>query len=81
MVGFDISRQDRSVRGGNVAISSDNRLNRDLEAGFRDDSEEDLTLDDRRTIDEHVYGNLRSQGEHKRSSTLPPVMVEHQLFA
>lgn len=49
MVGFDVSRADRSVRGGTVeAMHSDRRLSRDLEEGFRDDSEEEMETDDRR---------------------------------
>lgn len=48
MIGFDVTRTERSVRGGNVdAMHSDRRLSRDLEEGFRDDSEED-SADDRR---------------------------------
>lgn len=47
MVGFDVNRRDRSVRGGNVDIHSDRRLSRDLEEGFKDDSE-DESSDDRR---------------------------------
>ncbi|QIX01462.1 hypothetical protein AMS68_006979 [Peltaster fructicola] len=48
MVGFDLSHRERSVRGGNVEVHSDARLSRDLEEGFRDDSEEDTTDDRRR---------------------------------
>jgi len=55
MVGFDVNRRDRgSVRGGNVVVSSaqaemdsTRRLSRDLEEGFKDDSEEE-SGDDRR---------------------------------
>nr|POE53263.1 hypothetical protein CFP56_28485 [Quercus suber] len=39
MVGFDVNRTDREVRGGRVEIDSQRRLNRDLEEGFKDDSE------------------------------------------
>lgn len=52
MVGFDVSRRDRSVRGGEVSvgreIDSERRLSRDLEEGFKDDSEDDSGGDDRR---------------------------------
>lgn len=42
MVGFDIERRDRMVRGGNVeGMDSQRRLSRDLEEGFKDDSEEE----------------------------------------
>ena len=42
MVGFDFRRQEREVRGGRVeSLWSDGRLSRDLEEGFRDDSEDD----------------------------------------
>lgn len=40
MVGFDVARRDRSIRGGNVEIDSSRRLSRDLEEGFKDDSED-----------------------------------------
>ena len=41
MVGFDVNRRDRSVRGGRVEIvTSDGRLSRDLEEGFKDESED-----------------------------------------
>ena len=42
MVGFDFRRQEREVRGGRVeSLWSDSRLSRELEEGFRDDSEDD----------------------------------------
>jgi hypothetical protein len=42
MVGFDFRRQEREVRGGRVeSLWSDGRLSRDLEEGFRDDSEDE----------------------------------------
>jgi hypothetical protein len=42
MVGFDFRRQEREVRGGRVeSLWSDGRLSRELEEGFRDDSEDD----------------------------------------
>ena len=41
MVGFDVSRRDRNIRGGRVeVVTSDGRLSRDLEEGFKDESEE-----------------------------------------
>ena len=40
MVGFDVNSRDRSVRGGRVEIDSERRLSRDLEEGFKDESEE-----------------------------------------
>lgn len=41
MVGFDVNRRDRNVRGGRVeVVTSDGRLSRDLEEGFKDESEE-----------------------------------------
>lgn len=55
MVGFDVNRRERSVRGGRVVsaveIDSQRRLSRDLEGGFMDsgdDEEEDSANDDRR---------------------------------
>lgn len=49
MVGFDVSRRDRNVRGGRVeVVSSDGRLSRELEEGFKDDSEEEGSEDERR---------------------------------
>lgn len=41
MVGFDVERRDREVRGGRVEMDSQRRLSRDLEEGFKDDSEEE----------------------------------------
>lgn len=41
MVGFDVNRRERNVRGGRIeAVTSDGRLSRDLEEGFKDDSED-----------------------------------------
>jgi hypothetical protein len=50
MVGFDFRRREREVRGGRVeSLWSDGRLSRDLEEGFKDDSEEEEEEgDDRR---------------------------------
>ena len=49
MVGFDYRSQEREVRGGRVeSLWSDGRLSRDLEEGFKDDSEEEEGEDDRR---------------------------------
>lgn len=50
MVGFDVSRVDRTVRGGVVpeGIDSERRLSRDLEEGFKDDSEDEVGDDRRR---------------------------------
>jgi len=52
MVGFDVERVDRSVRGGviggNRGVDSQRRLSRDLEEGFKDDSDEEDARDDRR---------------------------------
>lgn len=39
MVGFDVDLTDRQVRGGRVEMDSQRRLSRDLEGGFKDDSE------------------------------------------
>ena len=48
MVGFDYRSQEREVRGGRVeSLWSDGRLSRDLEEGFKDDSDEEQQ-DDRR---------------------------------
>lgn len=42
MVGFDYRSQEREVRGGRVeSLWSDGRLSRELEEGFKDDSEEE----------------------------------------
>ena len=42
MVGFDFRRREREVRGGRVeSLWSDGRLSRELEEGFKDDSEEE----------------------------------------
>nr|OQO30378.1 hypothetical protein B0A51_02045 [Rachicladosporium sp. CCFEE 5018] len=42
MVGFDVERRERNVRGGRVeVIGSDRRLSRELEEGFKDDSSEE----------------------------------------
>jgi hypothetical protein len=45
MVGFDVERRERSVRGGRTEalgmVSSDGRLSRELEEGFKDDSSEE----------------------------------------
>jgi hypothetical protein len=49
MVGFDFRRQEREVRGGRVeSLWSDGRLSRELEEGFRDDSEDEEAEDGRR---------------------------------
>ena len=53
MVGFDVNRSERMVRGGRVdvadEIDSERRLSRDLEEGFIDSgSEEEGRVDDRR---------------------------------
>ena len=41
MVGFDVNRRDRDIRGGRVeVVTSDGRLSRDLEEGFKDESED-----------------------------------------
>lgn len=60
MVGFDFERVDRRVRGGEVSVDdgrgrreemdSQRRLSRDLEEGFKDDSEDEegVAGDDRR---------------------------------
>lgn len=49
MVGFDYRRNEREVRGGRVeSLWSDGRLSRDLEEGFKDDSEEEEDGDERR---------------------------------
>lgn len=40
MVGFDLSHRNRTVRDGNIE-HSDARLSRDLEEGFRDDSDDE----------------------------------------
>jgi hypothetical protein len=55
MVGFDVGRRERlPVRGsgggveGEVEIDSQRRLSRDLERGFRDDSDESVGDDRRR---------------------------------
>lgn len=51
MVGFDVSRRERSVRDARVdSIPSERRLSRDLEEGFRDSDEsgDDGSGDDRR---------------------------------
>jgi len=49
MVGFDFRSREREVRGGRVeSLWSDGRLSRDLEEGFKDDSEEEVEEDDRR---------------------------------
>lgn len=43
MVGFDLQSRDRTrdARGGRVDLDSERRLSRDLEEGFKDDSESD----------------------------------------
>jgi len=42
MVGFDYRSREREVRGGRVeSLWSDGRLSRELEEGFKDDSEEE----------------------------------------
>jgi len=49
MVGFDFRRQEREVRGGRVeSLWSDGRLSRELEEGFRDDSDDDEGEEGRR---------------------------------
>ena len=50
MIGFDVGRlpRGRDERGGRIEIDSQRRLSRDLEEGFKDDSEEDEGVDDRR---------------------------------
>ena len=49
MVGFDYRSQEREVRGGRVeSLWSDGRLSRDLEEGFKDDSEEEEEGEDDR---------------------------------
>lgn len=51
MVGFDYRNREREVRGGRVeSLWSDGRLSRDLEEGFKDDSDEEQTQDDRRGL-------------------------------
>ena len=48
MVGFDFRSREREVRGGRVeSLWSDGRLSRELEEGFKDESEEEAE-DDRR---------------------------------
>lgn len=49
MVGFDYRRREREVRGGRVEDTwSDGRLSRELEEGFKDDSEDEGEGDERR---------------------------------
>lgn len=49
MVGFDYRRREREVRGARVeSLWSDGRLSRELEEGFRDDSESDEDGEDGR---------------------------------
>ncbi|KAK5132494.1 hypothetical protein LTR08_009040 [Meristemomyces frigidus] len=50
MIGFDVGQlpRGRDERGGRVEIDTQRRLSRDLEEGFKDDSEEDEGGDDRR---------------------------------
>jgi hypothetical protein len=48
MVGFDYRNHEREVRGGRVeSLWSDTRLSRDLEEGFKDDSDEEQEVDRR----------------------------------
>lgn len=47
MVGFDVNRREPLVRGGPDGFDSGRRLSRDLEEGFKDDSDED-SVDERR---------------------------------
>ncbi|KAK6429712.1 hypothetical protein LTR95_014137 [Oleoguttula sp. CCFEE 5521] len=48
MVGFDVERRERGVRGGRVEVlGSDRRLSRELEEGFKDDSSEEGGGEDR----------------------------------
>ncbi|KAK5122855.1 hypothetical protein LTR85_003770 [Meristemomyces frigidus] len=50
MIGFDVNRlpRGRDERGGRVEIDTQRRLSRDLEEGFKDDSEEEGSVDERR---------------------------------
>lgn len=51
MVGFDDPSRlprGRDERGGRIEVDSQRRLSRDLEEGFKDESEDDSGGDDRR---------------------------------